>query len=771
MDILWFSPTPSHPQNAGNRSRIYALVKYFQNLGHQITFVYFAQEGVDSKAIAAMEAEWDNFHLITTKHKRQKSLGDLWGIDDWYDRNITEEIAKLLRNQSFDVVFCEYIFQSKVLELFPPQCIKIIDTHDRFGGRADLLKRNGIAPDFFYTSVEQEAIALNRADIIIAIQEDEANYYRQLTSAIVAVISHVVFEPNWQWSMNYTANKPLKIGYFGSGNSFNRKSIERFIAAYYQNEELVAKSELVFAGSICNHLQFPQEIKQTLMGKVDAIEDFYRVVDVAINPMIAGTGLKIKTVEAFSFGLPIISTVSGSDGLPVEREYHLAKTPEEMVSHLLKMTKSSALLDTAMESKRVINQYKHQLVQQLNLLGQTISLMQSDRAQQKTVVVVTEAPFWEGNNGKYERILALCNEIKQQANLKVFFLGSIWQARQQEIDAKGYNNVVVSFKDYEKGELPEDLPQWTEFYNIPGFKRWRHSAFYRAFAKFIAIQKPNMVILEYIYLSYLNDAIPDTCTAVIDTHDIMCFREYRFYEHGFDHHINISLAEEKRILQRFDAVMAIQKEERQLLQKLLPQTPILLCPHVVDAEVTKPKSNAIKTIGFIGGGSLANRVGLEWFINQVWSVIKPYGLELLIFGSVGKHFDKYCAKDPQIKNMGTDMSQQEIYSAVDCTINPIFVGGGLKIKTLEAIAYGKPIVSTKEGAVGIGEEGNNGIMLARDRAEFIEAFIRLIHEPNLVEDLISQGRKLVESDFNSKVAFNPLLELTKYQKLPVAIGS
>ncbi|MCC0177247.1 glycosyltransferase family 4 protein [Waterburya agarophytonicola K14] len=762
MDILWFSPTPSHPQNAGNRSRIYALVKYFQNQGHHITFTYFAQESIDSQAIAAMEAEWDDFHLIPTKHKGQKSLGDLWGIDDWYDRNITDEIGSLLRKKSFDVVFCEYIFQSKVLELFPPQCIKVIDTHDRFGDRANLLKQNGIAPDFFYTSNEQEAIALNRADIIIAIQEEEANYYRSITKAKVAVISHVVFEPTWQWSMATRANKPLRIGYFGSGNSFNRKSMEGFIAAYCQNESLMAKSELIFAGSICNHLQFPQEINKTLMGKVDKITDFYREVDIAINPMIAGTGLKIKTVEAFSFGVPIVSTISGSDGLPVEQEYHLARSPQQMVSYLLAMTQPQQLAMAGKESSKIINKYKYQLTQQLDLLGQTIQIIQGDRAEQKTVVVVTEAPFWEGNNGKHERILSLCNEIKQHSSLKVFFLGSIWQARQQEIDAQGYGGMVVSFKDYEQGELPEDLPPWTEFYNVPGLNRWRHSAFYRAFAKFIAIQKPNMVILEYIYLSYLKDAIPDSCTAVLDTHDIMSFREYRFYEHGFDHHINISLGEEKRILEQFDAVVAIQKEERQLLQKILPQTPVLLCPHVVNTEVKERNNYAIKTIGFIGGSSLANRVGLEWFLHQVWSVIKPFNLELLIFGSVGEQFNEYCGKDLQVKNMGMGMSQAEIYQAIDCAINPIFVGGGLKIKTLEAIAYGKPIVSTKEGAVGIGEAGNNGIMLARDRAEFIEAFIRLVNEPNLVRELIEQGQQLIKSDFNSTVAYHPLLQLAKY---------
>ena len=764
MNILWFSPVPSHPQNAGNRSRIFSLVKYFQNQGHHITFAYFAQEGKDPQSLDAMAREWDDFHLIPfSGRNRKKSHGELWGADDWYEQAITDEICGLLRTKTFDVVFCEYIFQSKVLELFPAKCIRVIDAHDRFGGRAELLKRNGIVPDFFYTSPEQEAVALNRADIVIAIQEEEAEYYRSITSAEVTVIGHVVEESSWHWVQPFTNGRPLRIGYFGSGNALNRKSVDSFVLKYFQNQELVAKSELVFAGSICDRLQLPQGIRATLMGRIDKIVDFYHVVDVAINPMIAGTGLKIKTIEAINFGIPIVSTVSGSDGLPVNAKYHLARSPEEMVFYLLEMTQSQKLLTAARESSRVIDEYKQQLLQQLDWLSQTIETIKAERIAQKTVVVATEAPFWEGNNGKYERILAMCDEIKQHSILKVFFFGSIWKSRQEQIAARGYEGVVVSFKDYEPGELPEDLPQWTEFANVPGLKRWRHTAFYRSFAKFIAVQKPNMAILEYVYLSYLKDAIPDGCTAVLDTHDIMCFREYRFYEHGFSHHICISLAEEKRILEEFDAVVAIQKEERKLLQAVLPQTPVLLCPHVVATpEDWKPGNCAIKTVGFIGGSSLANKVGLEWFLTQVWPVIKTFDLELLIFGSVGELFEEYCQQDSQVKNMGVGRSQQEIYTMSDCTINPIFVGGGLKIKTLEAISYGKPIVSTIEGAVGIGEAGNNGIMLARDRAEFIEAFIRLVNEPELVRELIAQGQKLVETDFNSTVAYRPLLELAQY---------
>ena len=766
MDILWFSPTPSHPQNAGNRSRIFSLVKFFQNQGHRITFVYFGQEGKDPQSVAAMEAEWDEFHLIPFSGRgRKKSKGDIWGVDDWYEETITESICTLLRQKSFDVVFCEYIFQSKILEFFPAKCVKVIDTHDRFGGRADLLKRNGIEPDFFYTTPEQEAIALNRADIVIAIQEQEAKYYRSITAAEVVVIGHVLEEMPWQWSPpELTEEKQrLRIGYFGSGNSFNRKSINQFLEAYYQNKELIAKSGLIFAGSICQHLTIPQEVKATLMGKIDQITDFYSAVDIAINPMVDGTGLKIKTVEALNFGVPIVSTVSGSDGLPVTADFHLVQSQQQLASYLLNSCRQEQLLEIYKESLLVKKKYNVLLSKQLDQVIEVIKNIISLRVSQKTIVVVTDAPFWEGNNGKHERILSLCNHLKKNCLLKVFFLGSIWEKRFEQIVAQGYEGKIVSFKDYERGELPQELQDWTDFADIPGLKRWRHSAFYRSFAKFIAVEKPNLTVLEYVYLAYLKDAIPNTSISVLDTHDIMCFREYRFYSHGFSHHISISLAEEKRILESFDAVMAIQEQEYKLLQKIIPHTPILLSPHTIAKKIeSKALTSSIHSIGFIGGSSLANKVGLEWFLTQVWPVIKTFDLQVLIFGSIGDQFTQYCEQDPKVKNMGSGLSQEEIYQMTDCMINPIFVGGGLKIKTLEAIAYGKPIVSTEEGAVGVGEEGSNGILLARNRAQFINAFIRLVNEPDLAQELLEQGQKLVQEKFSPDVCFQSLLNLANY---------
>ena len=58
----------------------------------------------------------------------------------------------------------------------------------------------------------------------------------------------------------------------------------------------------------------------------------------------------------------------------------------------------------------------------------------------------------------------------------------------------------------------------------------------------------------------------------------------------------------------------------------------------------------------------------------------------------------------------------EFYEKAACVILPLFNDGGTKTKLLEAMAYGKPIVSTREGAKGI--ENMNSIIIANDPKSF-----------------------------------------------------
>jgi glycosyltransferase involved in cell wall biosynthesis len=226
--------------------------------------------------------------------------------------------------------------------------------------------------------------------------------------------------------------------------------------------------------------------------------------------------------------------------------------------------------------------------------------------------------------------------------------------------------------------------------------------------------------------------------------------------------MSVSYQEEQFILNHFDAVLAIQKNEYEILRKMLPHKVLLLCPHSVTYDSQYRKSNEIRNIGFIGADNEANYSGLDWFIKQVWPIVKQLNLNLYIFGKVGDRFQDVCDADESIKNMSDKLSQAEIYSLVDCMINPVFVGGGLKIKTLEALAYGKPLISSKEGSVGIDNQDENGIIVAHNRLEFIESLIKLVKQPNLATELIQQGQNTIKQQFSPESCYQPLINLISY---------
>ena len=384
----------------------------------------------------------------------------------------------------------------------------------------------------------------------------------------------------------------------------------------------------------------------------------------------------------------------------------------------------------------------------------------------RNIVLATDAAFWEGKMGSHQRILAIVKALKKHYSLQVFFFGSIGKQRRYQIREAGFDNMVVSYKEFDEHLNPEEagLPKLSSFSEIRGLKTRRHNAFYTTFAQYINQAKPDVVLIEYIYLAYLQDAIPTDCLKIIDTHDVMCYREYRFYRHKMLKAISMSVSyqEEQSILKHFDAVIAIQKHEYEVLRKMLPQKILLLCPHSIAYNDCDRQLDRIQNIGFIGADNEANRSGLDWFIKQVWPVVRQLNLKLYIFGKVGDRFQDICHTDESIENMSDRYTQEEIYSLVDCMVNPVFVGGGLKIKTLEALAYAKPIVSSQEGSAGIDLQGKDGIIVARDRQEFIEGLIKLVKQPHLATELIRQGKDTIEKQFSPQNCYQPLIDIVNY---------
>ncbi|MGQ8367483.1 glycosyltransferase [Glaciecola sp. 1036] len=333
--VLVVSPIPSHPQFQGNSARIYRLNRMFQLCGYKLHFLYFGMEGLTNAQKIAMQSQWDYFHFIKPEGAAsQPSYGDYFDIDDWYDERVSEYVDQLCQTWKFEICIVNYVWFSKVLEVLPEHVLKVIDTHDVFGDRHLVAKAAGLEPVWFYTTKALEAQALDRADLILAIQDEEKKYFEQITKKPVKVMGYVVpYHPLFEQN-----KESITIGYIGSGNPFNIESLRIFQSFIMQQPELMGPFKFVLGGTVCKDFAEHNQIFD-LVGKVEHLDEFYREIDIAINPMIGGTGLKIKSLEALSFGKPLLATKDAMVGIEGLDDYHNFENIETMVQEIKNLSK------------------------------------------------------------------------------------------------------------------------------------------------------------------------------------------------------------------------------------------------------------------------------------------------------------------------------------------------------------------------------------------------------------------------------------------------
>lgn len=763
MQILWVSPTPSHPQNAGNRAHIHALGQQLLAAGHSITFLLYDQEGQGSSPenVAAMRSFWTDVSIVPHRLRdRNRSLGDLWGIDDWFNKDLASAIHVLSLQKTFDVVFCEYVFLSQALTFFGPNTLKILNCHDRMSDRAELLDRNGLSPDFFYTSREQEKIALDRADLILAIQDEERAFFQALTSKCVIELGHPA-EENFVPCRDHVSG-PLRVGYIGSVNALNRKSVQ-LLAQEISHRPLLEKNiQLVLAGSICNVADMLDVSNVECLGFVENEADFFSQIDLFINPMVDGTGLKIKTLSTLCHGVPFLGTQSASAGLPTAEPEHQCADIGTLVDHLETVSVHPHTLHELRDAgMQVMSAYQKQFQSQIDGLLRAIATKSVKHLRRQRVLLVTDIPFWEPGVGNNSRILALIQRLRLSFDCYVFFFGSIWREREDAIKHAGLGNCVISFKPYETTAQSFS----SRIAPTEGLKRARSDVFGRALKNYLSQTTPfDAIIYEYIWTAYLIDAVPYGLLPIIDTHDFMAPREYRFASQGLSSGLSISIQEEISILKNFGIILAIQEQEAKWMQSLVPQSIVLCCPHGIPALGKRPpqKKSGVDTVifGFVGGGSRENQIAISWFIREIWPVINSFPVALHVYGNVCDSLQSIPLAD-NIHLKGKLPSLSAAYAHCDVMINPIMHGGGLKIKSIEALAHGKPLISSPEGAAGIPFPEQNGILVVKTRTEFITAALSVIHSPEMRKKMADQALTAAKKNFDPEISFAPLIELIR----------
>lgn len=250
--------------------------------------------------------------------------------------------------------------------------------------------------------------------------------------------------------------------------------------------------------------------------------------------------------------------------------------------------------------------------------------------------------------------------------------------------------------------------------------------------------KPDFIIGEYVLTAPLIRSLNNTIPTAVETHDCFTDRNKKIRKtNGGGLWWTLTASQERKLLSAFRSVIAIQETEKVFFERLLKGREVSICKvDVLDVprEICD-LNNKAPVIGFVGSDNAHNREGLEIFIHKQWPRIKNNipSAQLLVAGDV-----KFDSTESGILALGrVERLFDDFYNKCALIINPCVTGSGLKIKTVEAMSYGMPVVATQEGVSGIESSVGQGVYCEElNEKSFSDTCISLLTDEKL---RISQG--------------------------------
>lgn len=169
---------------------------------------------------------------------------------------------------------------------------------------------------------------------------------------------------------------------------------------------------------------------------------------------------------------------------------------------------------------------------------------------------------------------------------------------------------------------------------------------------------------------------------------------------------------------------------------------------------TNTDKNKIKNILFCGTlDYVPNIEGVLWFYEKIFPLIKNK-IPDIKFTVIGKmHKDGPYAsliKDNSVNFIGPVDDVVEYYRQSSLLIVPLLKGSGTRLKILEAMSMGNPVISTGIGAEGLKLINRNQVLIADNPTAFSQAIIELLNTPSLFNKIRKNARDLVSQEFDWK---------------------
>src|SRR3989338_5389664 len=214
---------------------------------------------------------------------------------------------------------------------------------------------------------------------------------------------------------------------------------------------------------------------------------------------------------------------------------------------------------------------------------------------------------------------------------------------------------------------------------------------------------------------------------------------------------------EKYYWSKADKLFGVSKEDREAMLKLVPQKDGGIIPNGVDTNFYRQRKVQKKIpprilYGVTNFEWLQNQEATEILIKKVWPVIRRSLPEAKVW-IVGRKIPEWVKKETmggEVEITENIHDARDAYGAAEVMVAPIKGAGGTRLKILEAMAAGLPVVSTKVGVAGLNLTNGENVLIADTIDELAEKAVSLLKDRAFAGKVGEAGRKHVEKYFDWK---------------------
>jgi sugar transferase (PEP-CTERM/EpsH1 system associated) len=349
--------------------------------------------------------------------------------------------------------------------------------------------------------------------------------------------------------------------------------------------------------------------------------------------------------------------------------------------------------------------------------------------------------------------------------------------------AKNNDITYICFKQDTEDFDNEAIPERVKIIPVPDKRTTKGSAYY-FFKVFLNLFQKEPFSVKYSYLSRMEKELGRLLRAeefdliicewtpyahylknVIHSHKILMAHnvEYqqwqRMYEVTFNPLKKILFYNqwqsmvnfEKEYFKIFDTIIAVSDLDKKLIHKMSNYDKVFVVENGVDLDYFKPQPTERKdrVIFTASMDAFANQNASVYFAEKIFPLLKRKlpSMEFYIVGRAPSQAIIDLGKTDGITVTGAVVDVRPYIAQSSVAVVPILAGGGSRLKILEAMAMGIPVVSTSVGAEGLEVENGKDILITDSEEQFVEQILQCHNNSNLRTRLTLNALELVKNKY------------------------